>query len=196
MPIRSASQGFLVVADITGYTAYLSHSELEHAQDVLMEDDIAAGRVSSSVQRSVEDQRISSAAGEALNSLTADRVTVRRDQRRRKSPRSDNGTRHNSASNQWCSSENNLGDRVVGLDYVDRRVWSQPFHRQNLLDIPVRQAPGRSSTGAPGSGRSWPRPWTVRSHPLRCQNGAPRVGLEPTTNGLTVHTAQALCSVA
>ena len=35
MPTRSASQGFLVVADITGYTAYLSHSELEHAQDVL-----------------------------------------------------------------------------------------------------------------------------------------------------------------
>ncbi len=35
MSTRSASQGFLVVADITGYTAYLSHSELEHAQDVL-----------------------------------------------------------------------------------------------------------------------------------------------------------------
>jgi len=35
MPTRSASQGFLVVADITGYSAYLSHSELEHAQDVL-----------------------------------------------------------------------------------------------------------------------------------------------------------------
>jgi uncharacterized protein YndB with AHSA1/START domain len=35
MPTRPASQGFLVVADITGYTRYLSHSELEHAQDVL-----------------------------------------------------------------------------------------------------------------------------------------------------------------
>jgi uncharacterized protein YndB with AHSA1/START domain len=35
MPTRPASQGFLVVADITGYSAYLSHSELEHAQDVL-----------------------------------------------------------------------------------------------------------------------------------------------------------------
>jgi uncharacterized protein YndB with AHSA1/START domain len=35
MPTRLANQGFLVVADITGYTAYLSHSELEHAQDVL-----------------------------------------------------------------------------------------------------------------------------------------------------------------
>ena len=35
MPSRSASQGFLVVADITGYSAYLSHSELEHAQDTL-----------------------------------------------------------------------------------------------------------------------------------------------------------------
>ncbi len=32
---RSAKQGFLVVADITGYTAYLSDSELEHAKDVL-----------------------------------------------------------------------------------------------------------------------------------------------------------------
>lgn len=31
----SAKQGFLVVADITGYTSYLSHSELEHATDVL-----------------------------------------------------------------------------------------------------------------------------------------------------------------
>jgi uncharacterized protein YndB with AHSA1/START domain len=31
----SAKQGFLVVADITGYTSYLSHSELEHAKDVL-----------------------------------------------------------------------------------------------------------------------------------------------------------------
>lgn len=27
--------GFLVIADITGYTAYLSHSELEHAQEIL-----------------------------------------------------------------------------------------------------------------------------------------------------------------
>ncbi len=31
----SAKHGFLVVADITGYTSYLSHSELEHAKDVL-----------------------------------------------------------------------------------------------------------------------------------------------------------------
>ena len=28
-------QGYLVIADITGYTAYLSDSELEHAQDSL-----------------------------------------------------------------------------------------------------------------------------------------------------------------
>lgn len=32
---KTAKQGFLVVADITGYTSYLSHSELEHAKDVL-----------------------------------------------------------------------------------------------------------------------------------------------------------------
>ena len=31
----STNNGFLVVADITGYTTYLNHSELEHAQDVL-----------------------------------------------------------------------------------------------------------------------------------------------------------------
>jgi uncharacterized protein YndB with AHSA1/START domain len=31
----SAERGFLVVADITGYTSYLSRSELEHAKDVL-----------------------------------------------------------------------------------------------------------------------------------------------------------------
>ncbi len=31
----SAQTGFLVVADITGYSAYLSHTELEHAADVL-----------------------------------------------------------------------------------------------------------------------------------------------------------------
>jgi uncharacterized protein YndB with AHSA1/START domain len=35
MGSSSTNQGFLVVADITGYTAYLNHSELEHAQDVL-----------------------------------------------------------------------------------------------------------------------------------------------------------------
>lgn len=35
MPTPRTNSGFLVVADITGYTAYLSHSELEHAQDVL-----------------------------------------------------------------------------------------------------------------------------------------------------------------
>ena len=27
--------GFLLIADITGYTSYLSHSELEHAQEIL-----------------------------------------------------------------------------------------------------------------------------------------------------------------
>ena len=32
-----ASRGFLVVADITGYTGYLSHSELEHATAMLAE---------------------------------------------------------------------------------------------------------------------------------------------------------------
>jgi hypothetical protein len=32
---HSAQNGFLVVADITGYSAYLSHSELEHAANVL-----------------------------------------------------------------------------------------------------------------------------------------------------------------
>ena len=31
----SAQNGYLVVADITGYSAYLSHSELEHAANVL-----------------------------------------------------------------------------------------------------------------------------------------------------------------
>ena len=35
MPTPRTNSGFLVVADITGYTAYLSHSELEHAQDIL-----------------------------------------------------------------------------------------------------------------------------------------------------------------
>jgi uncharacterized protein YndB with AHSA1/START domain len=35
MPSAITNQGFLVVADITGYSAYLSHSELEHAQAVL-----------------------------------------------------------------------------------------------------------------------------------------------------------------
>lgn len=33
--MASPLRGFLVVADITGYSAYLSHSELEHAKDVL-----------------------------------------------------------------------------------------------------------------------------------------------------------------
>ncbi len=33
--LREADQGCLVLADITGYTAYLQGSELEHAQDVL-----------------------------------------------------------------------------------------------------------------------------------------------------------------
>ena len=31
----STLRGFLVVADITGYTSYLNQSELEHAKDVL-----------------------------------------------------------------------------------------------------------------------------------------------------------------
>ena len=31
----STSSGYLVVADISGYSAYLNASELEHAQDVL-----------------------------------------------------------------------------------------------------------------------------------------------------------------
>ena len=31
----SAQNGYLVVADITGYSAYLSHSELEHAANVV-----------------------------------------------------------------------------------------------------------------------------------------------------------------
>ena len=30
-----AEQGYLAIADITGYTAYLNESELEHAQDSL-----------------------------------------------------------------------------------------------------------------------------------------------------------------
>ena len=30
-----AQSGFLVIADITGYTAYLSSSELDHAEDTL-----------------------------------------------------------------------------------------------------------------------------------------------------------------
>lgn len=30
-----AENGFIIVADITGYTAYLSGSELEHAQEIL-----------------------------------------------------------------------------------------------------------------------------------------------------------------
>ncbi len=41
--------------------------------------------------------------------------------------------------------------------------------------------------------------WTTQYHQLLqgdSEAEAPRVGLEPTTNGLTVHTAQALCSVA
>ena len=30
-----AEQGYLAITDITGYTAYLNESELEHAQDSL-----------------------------------------------------------------------------------------------------------------------------------------------------------------
>ena len=33
--MSTTQNGFLLIADITGYTAYLSHSELEHAQDSL-----------------------------------------------------------------------------------------------------------------------------------------------------------------
>ena len=34
-PLPTAQEGFLLLADITGYTAYLQDTELEHAQDVL-----------------------------------------------------------------------------------------------------------------------------------------------------------------
>ncbi len=34
-PMTTAQSGYLLIADITGYTAYLSASELEHAQGTL-----------------------------------------------------------------------------------------------------------------------------------------------------------------